>query len=125
LASAPLAGADTKAWDYLSHFNHAQLWLPKNMIIVSERAFSRLDEASQQALLDAAAEAETRGWEMSRQETDDAIAVLKENGIVVSEPSEALAEKLREVGETMTQEWVERAGEQGQTILEAYRNAGE
>ena len=125
MITSPATGADTKAWDYLSHFNHAQLWLPKNMIIVSERAFSRLDEASQQALLDAAAEAETRGWEMSRQETDDAIAVLEENGIVVSEPSEALAEKLREVGETMTQEWVERAGEQGQTILEAYRNAGE
>ena len=125
MITSPATGADTKAWDYLSHFNHAQLWLPKNMIIVSERAFSRLDETSQQALLDAAAEAETRGWEMSRQETDDAIAVLEENGIVVSEPSEALAEKLREVGETMTQEWVERAGEQGQTILEAYRNAGE
>ncbi|MGE4534416.1 TRAP transporter substrate-binding protein [Halomonas sp.] len=125
MITSPATGADTKAWDYLSHFNHAQLWLPKNMIIVSERAFSGLDEASQQALVDAAAEAETRGWEMSRQETDDAIAVLEENGIEVSEPSEALAEKLREVGETMTQEWVERAGEQGQTILEAYRNAGE
>ena len=125
MITSPATGADTKAWDYLSHFNHAQLWLPKNMIIVSERAFSRLDETSQQALLDAAAEAETRGWEMSRQETDDAIAVLEENGIEVSEPSEALAEKLREVGETMTQEWVERAGEQGQAILEAYRNAGE
>ncbi|WP_300270651.1 TRAP transporter substrate-binding protein [Halomonas sp.] len=125
MITSPATGADTKAWDYLSHFNHAQLWLPKNMIIVSERAFSRLDETTQQALLDAAAEAETRGWEMSRQETDDAIAVLEENGIEVSEPSEALTEKLREVGETMTQEWVERAGEQGQAILEAYRNAGE
>lgn len=125
MITSPATGADTKAWDYLSHFNHAQLWLPKNMIIVSEKAFSRLDEASQQALLDAAAEAETRGWEMSRQETDDAIAVLEENGIVVSEPSEALAEKLKEVGETMTQEWVESAGEQGQVILEAYQSARE
>ncbi|NAW34815.1 TRAP transporter substrate-binding protein [Halomonas alimentaria] len=125
MITSPATGADTKAWDYLSHFNHAQLWLPKNMIIVSEKAFSRLDEATQQALLDAAAEAETRGWEMSRQETDDAIAVLEENGIVVSEPSEALAEKLKEVGETMTQEWVESAGEQGQVILEAYQSARE
>ncbi|MEQ5800697.1 TRAP transporter substrate-binding protein [Halomonas sp. H10-9-1] len=125
MITSPATGADTKAWDYLSHFNHAQLWLPKNMIIVSEKAFSRLDETTQEALLDAAAEAETRGWEMSRQETDDAIAVLKENGIEVSEPSEALAETLREVGETMTQEWVERAGEQGQEILEAYQSARE
>ena len=123
MITSPATGADTKAWDYLSHFNHAQLWLPKNMVIVSEKAFSRLDEATQEAVLQAAAEAEARGWKMSRQETEDALAVLKENGIVVSEPSEALAEKLNEVGETMTEEWLERAGEQGATILEAYQAA--
>ncbi|MDT0500433.1 MULTISPECIES: TRAP transporter substrate-binding protein [unclassified Halomonas] len=125
MITSPATGADTKAWDYLNHFNHAQLWLPKNMIIVSEKAFSRLPEANQQALLEAAAEAETRGWEMSRKETDDAIAVLEENGITVTEPSEALAETLKEVGDTMTEEWVERAGEQGQMILDAYRSARE
>ncbi|MYL23084.1 C4-dicarboxylate ABC transporter substrate-binding protein [Halomonas alkaliantarctica] len=120
MITSPATGADTKAWDYLSHFNHAQLWLPKNMVIVSEKAFSRLDEATQEALLEAAAEAEARGWEMSRQETEDALAVLKENGIEVSEPSDALSETLRDVGETMTTEWLERAGEQGEAILEAY-----
>ncbi|MDR9439799.1 MAG: TRAP transporter substrate-binding protein [Halomonas sp.] len=123
MITSPATGADTKAWDYLSHFNHAQLWLPKNMVIVSEKAFSRLDEASQQAVLDAAAEAETRGWEMSRQETGDAIAVLKENGIEVSEPTPELAALLDEVGATMTEEWAGRAGDQGAAILEAYEAA--
>ncbi|TDR57335.1 TRAP-type C4-dicarboxylate transport system substrate-binding protein [Halomonas ventosae] len=123
MITSPATGADTKAWDYLSHFNHAQLWLPKNMVIVSEKAFSRLDEATQQAVLDAASEAETRGWEMSRQETDDALAVLKENGIEVSEPTPELAELLQEVGDTMTEEWAGRAGEQGAAILEAYQAA--
>ncbi|MBB3182520.1 TRAP-type C4-dicarboxylate transport system substrate-binding protein [Halomonas fontilapidosi] len=123
MITSPATGADTKAWDYLSHFNHAQLWLPKNMVIVSEKAFSRLDEATQQAVLDAAAEAETRGWEMSRQETDDALAVLKENGIEVSEPTPELADLLEEVGATMTEEWAGRAGDQGAAILEAYQAA--
>ncbi|MDI5891929.1 TRAP transporter substrate-binding protein [Halomonas rhizosphaerae] len=123
MITSPATGADTKAWDYLSHFNHAQLWLPKNMVIVSEKAFSRLDEATQQAVLDAAAEAETRGWEMSRQETDDALAVLKENGIEVSEPTPELAELLKEIGATMTEEWAGRAGDQGAAILEAYEAA--
>lgn len=125
MITSPATGADTKAWDYLSHFNHAQLWLPKNMVIVSESAFSRLDEATREAVLEAAAEAEQRGWEMSRQETEDALAVLEENGIEVSEPSDALSESLRSVGETMTSEWVERAGAQGQTILDAYEEARE
>ncbi|MFO8044351.1 MAG: TRAP transporter substrate-binding protein, partial [Halomonas sp.] len=120
MVTSPATGADTKAWDYLTHFNHAQLWLPKNMVIVSERAFSQLDETTQQAVLEAAAPAEDRGWEMSRQETDDAIAVLEENAIHVSAPTPALDEMLREVGATMTQEWEERARDQGSAILEAY-----
>jgi len=123
MITSPATGADTKAWDYLSHFNHAQLWLPKNMVIVSEKAFSRLDEATQQAVLEAANAAETRGWEMSRQETDDAIAVLKENGIEVSQPTPELATLLEEVGATMTEEWAGRAGNQGAAILEAYEAA--
>ncbi|MBB3189044.1 TRAP transporter substrate-binding protein [Halomonas cerina] len=125
MITSPATGADTKAWDYLSHFNHAQLWLPKNMVIVSERAFSRLDETTQQAVLDTAATAEERGWEMSRQETEEALKVLEENGIMVTTPTPALATKLEEVGATMTEEWAERAGEQGEAILEAYRTAKE
>ena len=123
MITSPATGADTKAWDYLSHFNHAQLWLPKNMVIVSEKAFSRLDEATRQAVLQAAEAAEARGWEMSRQETADALAVLKENGIEVSEPTPELATLLKEVGATMTEEWAGRAGDQGAAILEAYEAA--
>lgn len=125
MVTSPATGADTKAWDYLGHFNHAQLWLPKNMVIVSEKAFSRLDEATRQAVLDAAEAAEQRGWEMSRQETEDAITTLKDNGIEVSEPTPELAEALETIGDTMTEEWLERAGEPGQRILDAYQPASE
>nr|WP_299239786.1 TRAP transporter substrate-binding protein [uncultured Halomonas sp.] len=120
MVTSPATGADTKAWDYLGNFNHAQLWLPKNMVIVSERAFGRLDDETRQAVLDAAKEAQERGWEMSRQETEEALQVLRDNGITVSEPSEELAASLEEIGNTMTEEWKERAGEQGQRILDNY-----
>lgn len=120
MMTSPATGADTKAWDYLTHFNHTQLWLPKNMVIVNDQAFSRLDPAVQQAVLDAAEEAERRGWEMSKQETEQALAVLKENGIVVSDPTPALSDALKEIGKTMADEWVEQAGEQGRQILQNY-----
>lgn len=121
MITSPATGADTKAWDYLKHFNHTQLWLPKNMVIVNERSFMALDEASQQAVLEAAAAAEARGWEMSKQETEQALATLRENGIVVSEPSDELKQGLQQIGQTMTEEWAKLAGSQGQQILEKYR----
>lgn len=121
MITSPSTGANTRAWDYLSHFNHAQLWLPKNMVIVNTRAFEGLPESVQEAIETAAAEAEKRGWEASKAETAAKIKIMEENGIVVSEPSEALVKRLKEVGATMEQEWLERAGEDGKALVEAYR----
>ncbi len=121
MITSPSTGANTRAWDYLSHFNHAQLWLPKNMVIVNTRIFEGLPESVQQAIESAAAEAEKRGWDASKAETDAKIAIMRENGIEVSEPSEVLVKRLQEVGATMEQEWLERAGEDGKALIEAYR----
>jgi TRAP-type C4-dicarboxylate transport system substrate-binding protein len=121
MITSPSTGANTRAWDYLSHFNHAQLWLPKNMVIVNAKSFDALPESAQKAIETAAAEAEKRGWEASKAETDAKIKIMEENGIVVTEPSDALVERLKEVGETMEQEWLERAGDDGKELLEAYR----
>ena len=121
MITSPSTGANTRAWDYLSHFNHAQLWLPKNMVIVNTRAFEGLPESVQNAIETAAAEAEKRGWEASKAETAAKIKVMEDNGIVVSEPSDALVKRLKDVGETMEQEWLERAGEDGKALVEAYR----
>ncbi|WP_372985394.1 TRAP transporter substrate-binding protein [Marinobacter sp.] len=121
MITSPSTGANTRAWDYLSHFNHAQLWLPKNMVIINTRTFEGLPESVQEAIKTAATEAEKRGWEASKAETDAKIKIMEDNGIVVSEPSEALVERLQEVGATMEQEWLERAGEDGKALIEAYR----
>ncbi|KMQ76221.1 TRAP transporter substrate-binding protein [Marinobacter subterrani] len=121
MITSPSTGANTRAWDYLSHFNHAQLWLPKNMVIVNKQAFEGLPESVQSAIEIAAAEAEKRGWEASKAETAAKIKIMEDNGIVVSEPSDALVKRLKEVGAMMEQEWLERAGEDGKALVEAYR----
>jgi TRAP-type C4-dicarboxylate transport system substrate-binding protein len=121
MITSPSTGVSSQAWDFVSHYIDTQAWLPKNMVFVNTRAFDALPEDQQQALIDAAAEAERRGWEMSKAETDAKIAALKENGMQVSQPSETLARELREIGATMTEEWQAQAGEAGAAILSAYR----
>jgi len=122
MMTSPATGVDTQAWDYLSHYNHTQLWLPKNMVIVSDRALRRLSEETRAALFAAAEQAQERGWQMSREETERALEGLRENGIHVSEPTPELDAALREVGETMTAEWQRDAGSQGEDILRRYRS---
>jgi len=120
MITSPSTGANTRAWDYLTHFNHAQLWLPKNMVIVNAKAFNDLSEEAQKALEGAAEVAEKRGWEASKAETEAKIKIMRDNGIKVSEPSPQLVKNLKKIGETMTEEWLERAGESGQALIDAY-----
>lgn len=121
MITSPSTGANSQAWDFLSHYTDIQAWIPKNIVVVNKRSFQRLDEETQQAVLDAAAAAETRGWEMSQKETDEQTAVLEENGITIVEPSEELMTGLREIGEQMLANWKEEAGENGAALLDAYQ----
>ena len=92
------------------------------MVVINQKVFDRLDPALQQAVTEAAAKAEARGWEASKAETDAKIAVMDENGIEIVQPSAALKQGLAKIGTAMTEEWREKAGADGAAILEAYKN---
>src|SRR5690606_10886506 len=94
-------GRDSKVWESLTHYYDTQAWLPKNLIFVNNDAFKKLDAASQKALKDAAVEAEKRGWEMAKVETEAAKADLAKNGMKVLAPSAELKAGLEKVGATM------------------------
>ncbi len=119
--TSPSTGVSNKFWDFVSHFHHTQAWLPKNAVVVNKKAFARLDPKVQQAVLNAAARAEERGWQASMAETDVKIAILKKNGMTVLTPSAKLLDGLKGIGATMTREWVERAGTEGQAVLDAFK----
>ncbi|MEO0959796.1 MAG: TRAP transporter substrate-binding protein [Pseudomonadota bacterium] len=121
MVTSPSTGANTKAWDYLSHYYDVKAWLPKNIVVANVRALRSLDEATQKAVMDAAAAAQARGWAASKAETESKTAALSENGITVSEPSDALRSKLEAVGATMTEEWLEKAGDEGKAVVAAFQ----
>jgi len=120
MMTSPSTGANSKAWDFLTHFYHTQAWLPKNVVVVNGEAFDRLDAAVQKAVLDAAAVAQQRGWKASMAETDEKIAVLEDNGMTVAVPGPELRAGLVKVGTAMTEQWAGKAGADGAAILEAY-----
>ncbi|MBY5987679.1 TRAP transporter substrate-binding protein [Roseovarius atlanticus] len=120
MITSPSTGVNSKAWDFLTHYTDIQAWIPKNIVVVNKRAFRRLDEDTQTAVLEAAEAAEARGWEMSKSEAEEMTQVLKDNGITVVEPSEELTTGLQEIGAQMLEAWKEEASETGQQLLDAY-----
>lgn len=123
MMTSPSTGVSSQAWDYTSVYVDVNAWLPKNVVFVNTDAFNALPEGQRAALITAAEAAEARGWEMSEAETAKQIATLAENGMTVVPPSEALAAALAMAGEQMTAEWLERAGDQGAAIVEAFQAA--
>ena len=122
MITSPSTGANSKAWDYLSYYTDIQAWLPKNIVVVNKRAFRKLDKKTQQAVLTAAAAAEQRGWAMSKKETAEKTAILKENGVNIVTPSPELMDGLKKAGAEMLKTWEKSAGAEGSTLLKAYQN---
>ncbi|WP_110686832.1 TRAP transporter substrate-binding protein [Salinicola aestuarinus] len=114
-------GNSMAAWDYVTHYSDAKLWLPKNIVFVNQREFDRLDDTTQQAVLDAAAEAERRGWEMSREDGAESTDALESHGVSVSEPSESLQADLNAAGKSLFEAWQPRAGDPARALVDRYR----
>jgi len=122
MLTSPSTGANSKAWDFVEYFTDIQAWVPKNIVVVNKASFQKLDADVQAAVLEAAAKAEARGWEMSKKETAAKIAILKENGMNIVTPSDELMNGLKEVADQMLEDWKMDAGEEGGTLLQAYGN---
>ena len=122
MITSPSTGVNSTAWDFVTHYSPINAWVPKNIVVVNKRMFDGLDADVQAAVLEAAAVAEVRGWEMSAAEADSKTAELAANGIVVYEPSAELVAGLQEIGTTMLDNWKANASDSALAILDAFNN---
>jgi TRAP-type C4-dicarboxylate transport system substrate-binding protein len=120
MMTSPTTGVNSQSWDYVTHYYDFQAWIPKNMVFANKKAFNRLDPVLQQALLQAAKDAEKRGWAMSAKETAQKTQTLQDNGIQVMKPSQQFSDELAQIRLKMALEWEQKAGELGKKILDAY-----
>lgn len=119
--SSGSTGYDTKTYEHLKYFYDTQAWLPKNAVLVNKAAFDALDAPTKAALLKAGADAEARGWALSQQKNGEYLELLKKNGMTILPPSPQLKADLSKVGDTMLKEWLEKAGPEGQAVVDAYK----
>jgi TRAP-type C4-dicarboxylate transport system substrate-binding protein len=119
--SSGSTGYDTKTYEHIKYFYDTQAWLPKNAVLVNKAAFDALDKPGQQALLKAGADAEARGWALSKAKNSEYLELLKKNGMTIATPSVQLKADMKKVGDTMLQEWLQKAGPEGQAMVDAYK----
>jgi TRAP-type C4-dicarboxylate transport system substrate-binding protein len=121
MITSSATGTSTKAWEFVKNYYNTSAFHPKNVVVVNQRAHSRLPKDQQEALAKAAAAAEKRGWDMSREREREANATLAKNGMTVHEPDAAMKSAFSKVGDQILGEWLKAAGADGEAIVKRYR----
>jgi len=119
--SSGSTGYDSKTYEYIKYWYDMQAWLPKNAVLVNKAAFDALDKPTQAALLKAGADAEARGWALSKAKNTEYIDLLKKNGMNIVAPPPQLKSDMKKVGDVMLKEWLDKAGAEGQAVVDAYK----
>ena len=122
IMTSSTTGVDSKVWEQgITHFYNVQAWLPRNTVFVNKRAWNGLDDDTRNAITECGDITYEKGLEKVKSLAAEYMQTLEQNGITVSPPSPELEAGLAKLGETMTAEWLERAGDDGKEIIEAFR----
>jgi len=121
MVSSGATGYDRKVWESLSHFYEVNAWLPYNYVMVNKDVWNDTSDANKAVITGCAQLAEYAGTWRSREYTGFTVNGLAAGGMIVAPAGEALVGELQEIGATMTEEWLEAAGENGKAIMEAYQ----
>ncbi|MFK7761830.1 MAG: TRAP transporter substrate-binding protein [Roseobacter sp.] len=121
MISSGATGYDRKVWESLTHFYEVNSWLPRNYVMVNQDVWADVSDANKDAIRACATEAEARGLQASKDYTQFTMDGLAEGGMTVQPAGDALMGELRVIGETMTAEWLEAAGEEGAALVDAFK----
>ncbi|MFW7341874.1 TRAP transporter substrate-binding protein [Pollutimonas sp. H1-120] len=108
MMTSAATGVDTQAWDYVKYYYDVPTMSPQSIVFVNKAAWEKLDSATQKIVENAAAKAEKRGWQMSRDEATGGVKRLKEEGMNVLVLNPAVETEMRKVGAEMKKGWLEK-----------------
>ncbi|MEM6309169.1 MAG: TRAP transporter substrate-binding protein [Pseudomonadota bacterium] len=121
MVSSGATGYDRKVWESLGYFYQVDAWLPRNYIMVNSDVWNGVSDASKNVISACAKMAEYAGTWRAKEYTGFTMAGLAAGGMEVAPANDAVMAGLKEVGATMTAEWLEAAGDTGKAIVDAFK----
>ena len=121
MISSGATGYDRKVWESLSNFYDVKAWLPYNYVMVNKDVWNDASDANKAVLTGCAQLAEYAGTWRAKEYTGFTVNGLIAGGMDVEPAGDALEAELQTIGGTMTEEWLEAAGDDGKAIMDAYQ----
>ncbi len=116
-------GTDVQIWDYVKHFTYTGTMHNKNAILVNERAFRQLDDATQKVVLAAGEAATRRGWELAKKASEERENVLKSHGMTIAQSPKDVLDAIEVAGKGMVAEWLSAATAEEKAVYETYQKS--
>jgi TRAP-type C4-dicarboxylate transport system substrate-binding protein len=113
-------GYEKKLWEILKYYYELDMWLPRNVVMVNKDVWDGLDKTTQSTIRGIASMAEAAGLARAKEVAGWYNTEMLEHGMEISPGSEELTAGFRAIGDIMTKDWLEKAGEDGQRIYDAY-----
>jgi TRAP-type C4-dicarboxylate transport system substrate-binding protein len=115
------SGVESKLYESVKNFYRVNAWLPKNAVVVSQKAFDALDKGTQDAVTKVAVAAQERGWKLSEAKDTEYQKELAARGMKVVDPSPTLKKDFKAIGDKLTADWLAAAGADGKAIIDAFQ----
>lgn len=124
MITSAVTGAENKVWGHVKHYYEINAWFPKNIVFANVRAVNALQPAERDALLRAAAAAETRGWAASEAAAATSLDELRRNGMKVDRVPREFSSEIKRLGERFSLEWLRQVGPEANEIFVPYFTQG-
>jgi len=125
MISSGSTGYDRKVWESLNYFYEVDAWLPRNYVFVNSDIWSGVSEQNKNVIEACSELAEYAGTWRAVEYTQFTLNGLRAGGMTVGPASDQMVSELQEIGVTMTNEWLEAAGEEGKAIVDAFKASKE
>lgn len=114
------SGYEKKLWEVLKYYYELNMWLPRNLVLVNKESWDGLDQETQNAIKGIAVMSEAAGLARAKEVAGWYNAEMTKNGMEITPGSDELVAGFKKIGDIMTKEWLEKAGPDGQRIIDAY-----
>jgi TRAP-type C4-dicarboxylate transport system substrate-binding protein len=96
--SSGSTGYDSKTYESIKYWYDTQAWLPKNAIIVNQKAFDALTSPRRKPCSRPPADAEKRGWAAAEEKNEWYKKALASKGMKIMKPVAKLLADMKQVG---------------------------
>jgi len=117
MITSAVTGVENRVWSRLKLYYEIKAWFPKNILMVSKAALDALPPRARGAVLEAARQAEPRGWAACEVAARESLEELRRQGMRVEAPTAQLRLDLRRLGERFSLEWLRDVGPEANAIF--------